>query len=365
MTFKEEVAKIYEQLGDGLSKKIFENRFLYYFTEDTRFSVDYILTLIPKLEDARIELKSILSLYNDIIVYGLGTGSRHVDILYGKDNVLAFCDSDVNKREMSIRKGYNVVSPEDMIAKFGQATILISAWRDNHIDEIVRFLSDSGFQKNQILIYRDILSNIDPRLLEIATAYNQYFDADIIKLTQDEVFIDVGCFDGTVSVEFAKRCNNQYKKIIAFEPNLKSNPNLCNNLQKMDNIMVYPYCLWHKESELCFENAGWFKGPTSRVVADLDDGALKIKAIKLDDILIKEAVATTFIKMDIEGAELNALKGAKQTILAHRPKLAISIYHKPEDIWQIPSYILSLHKDYDLRIRPYSLTGNELVLYAV
>ena len=365
MNFKEEVARVYERLGDELSRKIFENRFLYYFTGNTKFSVDYILTLIPKLEDARIELKSILSLYGDIIVYGLGTGSRHIDILYGKDNVLAFCDSDTNKREMAIRKGYNVISPEDMVTKFGQATILVSAWRDNHIDEIVRFLLDSGFQKNQILIYRDILNNINPRLLEIATAYNQYFDAEIIKLTQDEVFIDAGCFDGTVSIEFAKRCNNQFLKIIAFEPNLKSNSNLCKHLQKINNVMVYPYGLWHEEAELCFENAEKFRGPTSRVVADLDDDALKIKAVKLDDILIKEAFAATFIKMDIEAAELNALKGAKQTILAHRPKLAISVYHKPEDIWQIPLYIISLHEDYDLRIRPYSLTGNEMVLYAV
>ena len=71
------------------------------------------------------------------------------------------------------------------------------------------------------------------------------------------------------------------------------------------------------------------------------------------------------IKLDVEGAELKALQGAEKTILQCRPKLAVCIYHKPEDIVEIPAYLLSLHSDYKFYIRHYQMSANETVLYAI
>ena len=73
----------------------------------------------------------------------------------------------------------------------------------------------------------------------------------------------------------------------------------------------------------------------------------------------------TFIKMDVEGAELKSLMGACNTIRRDRPKLAISIYHKDKDMVRIPLYIRSLIPDYRLYVRHYSNNANETVLYAV
>jgi hypothetical protein len=69
--------------------------------------------------------------------------------------------------------------------------------------------------------------------------------------------------------------------------------------------------------------------------------------------------------MDIEGAELEAIKGAKRIIEEQKPKLAICVYHKPEDIWELPELILSYNKEYKFYIRHYSYKDNETVLYAV
>ena len=73
----------------------------------------------------------------------------------------------------------------------------------------------------------------------------------------------------------------------------------------------------------------------------------------------------TFLKMDIEGSELAALRGAERIIREQRPKLAICVYHKPEDMWEIPSFILSCHPDYKLYLRHHSMLADETVLYAV
>lgn len=71
------------------------------------------------------------------------------------------------------------------------------------------------------------------------------------------------------------------------------------------------------------------------------------------------------IKMDVEGAELESLKGARETILRNRPKLAICIYHKPEDMTEIPLYIKSLVPEYKFFVRHHSNYFAETVLYAI
>lgn len=72
-----------------------------------------------------------------------------------------------------------------------------------------------------------------------------------------------------------------------------------------------------------------------------------------------------FIKMDVEGAEIESLKGARQTILRDKPKLAICIYHKPQDLIELPRYIKTIVPEYKLYIRHHSNGPGENVLYAV
>lgn len=87
-----------------------------------------------------------------------------------------------------------------------------------------------------------------------------------------------------------------------------------------------------------------------------------IETVALDEFLHGERV--TFIKMDIEGVELDALKGAVRIIKEQKPKLAISVYHKADDIIEIPKLIMEMRPDYKLYLRHYSMLANEMVLYA-
>ena len=81
--------------------------------------------------------------------------------------------------------------------------------------------------------------------------------------------------------------------------------------------------------------------------------------------MINPEEKVTLIKMDIEGAELQSLKGAKRIIQHDKPKLAICIYHKPEDMVEIPLYIKELVPEYKLYIRHHSSNVSDTVLYAV
>ena len=93
-----------------------------------------------------------------------------------------------------------------------------------------------------------------------------------------------------------------------------------------------------------------------------ENGEELINTISLDDVLNGKKV--TFIKMDIEGAEYNALLGSEKTIKKWHPRMAISVYHKSEDILEIPALILNIESDYKFALRHYMSDYRETILYA-
>lgn len=92
------------------------------------------------------------------------------------------------------------------------------------------------------------------------------------------------------------------------------------------------------------------------------DGDTSIKVDKLDNIIDSYV---SFIKMDIEGAEQDAIEGAKKTIKKYHPRLAISAYHKADDIWKIPELILAIRSDYKIYLRHYTEGFTETVIFFI
>jgi len=189
------------------------------------------------------------------------------------------------------------------------------------------------------------------------TVDNQYFSEDIIKLSSEEVFIDCGAFIGDTVDMFRKKVNDKYKKIVCFEPDEANFIILNNSIKECPNIYVYNMGVYSKECEMKFD-AG--KSDTSSLN---ESGSNTIKVINLDNI--KDCNDATFIKMDIEGSELEALKGAENIIVNNKPKLAICIYHSEHDMIDIIKYVHELVPDYKLYVRQHSTYESETVLYAV
>ena len=107
-------------------------------------------------------------------------------------------------------------------------------------------------------------------------------------------------------------------------------------------------------------------GPGTQVhFADIK-GAKKVQSMKIDDFVFNNGLPRLdFIKMDIEGAEIEALKGAMRTIEKYRPKMAIAVYHKLPDFYEIPRLLCGIHKDYRIYFGHSTAHGDESVMFAV
>ena len=168
--------------------------------------------------------------------------------------------------------------------------------------------------------------------------------------------MDCGGYVGDTAAEFLRRTKGQYKKLIIFEPEICKGTIIQTNLKGYE-YDLYQYGVWSQSTVLKFDARG---DSTSFIT---ENGQIKIPVKALDDVILKER--PTFIKMDIEGSETEALKGCRRIIEEYKPKLAICIYHRPEDLFEIPLWIHSVNKDYRLLIRQYSSTRFETVCYAI
>ena len=188
----------------------------------------------------------------------------------------------------------------------------------------------------------------------------QYFLDDIIVWGEKELIVDCGAFDGDTVAEFLnkKPVSERFKyKVYAWEPDEKNYKILEEKYKNNENIITIPKATYSKKGQLAFAAEG---GEMSMLLNGADN---VVETDTIDAVLGKEKA--TFIKMDVEGSELEALVGAKEQIKMNKPRLAICIYHKQEDFWTIPKYIRELNKDYKFYIKTHSSMPTELVLFCV
>ena len=109
------------------------------------------------------------------------------------------------------------------------------------------------------------------------------------------------------------------------------------------------------------------RGPASKVRL-LEEGPTEdatARTLTIDDFVAQQGLdRVDFIKMDIEGAETEALKGAEQTIVRCRPKMAICLYHRPKDFVSIPRFLDRVYPDYRFALGHFTIHAEETVLYA-
>ncbi len=228
----------------------------------------------------------------------------------------------------------------------------------NEISEIYDIMADEKSKITLKCVLKSWLSADSTFLKEIYEP-NQYFTNTVIHLNENEVFVDCGAYNGDTFREFASKVNGKYKGYYGFEPQKECFDQLVKVCQgNKNNNVTLNLGVYDRKTQLKFDVQDDFSA--SNVT---EDGTQIIDVTALDNEILDNV---TFIKMDIEGSELPALRGAEKTIRKNKPKLAICVYHKKEDIVEIPKYIMSLGMDYKLYIRHHQkCSGTETVLYAI
>lgn len=364
MTEVETIEWVYDQLEDDESKFIFDRRRQFNETCDYKYIGDIIDKYVKEYSDYKWcpnkeqELVYKIKANNKkVIIFGSGYyGEKVLNLCKRNDLVIDFfCDNDKDKQGRKVNNEIPIISPEELLKKMYIEDYIIIVSPKFAYNQIVDMLIDMGISNTFIYRFVDYTSR---------TLTKQYFDDEIIQLNNNEVFIDGGCFDFRTSQIFLKRLDEMelnYRKIYAFEPDKINYEKSKEHIKKLNlkDVDIVKAGLWSKRDKLKFSSQG---NGASHILSLHDKEKNKVDVIALDEY-VREKV--TFIKMDIEGAELEALKGAKKILLKDKPKLAICIYHKKEDLWEIPFYIKTLVPEYKLYIRHYSNDANETVLYAI
>lgn len=191
-----------------------------------------------------------------------------------------------------------------------------------------------------------------------------YFDHEIWgNLSIDECFVDCGAYIGDTTEELLRRTPDFKGTIYQFEVDPIVYKKLYRNMEKYKgniDIISFPYGVSDKQIGIQIKN-----GEGNSRILQLQDKKeeLKSRVVRLDDILAGKQI--TFIKMDIEGSEWEALHGTEDIIKSQSPKLAICLYHRPEDLFRIPIYLKELVPSYKIYVRHYSCLLWDTVCYAV
>jgi FkbM family methyltransferase len=199
----------------------------------------------------------------------------------------------------------------------------------------------------------------NPEKFSLPSEKPQYFSDDISFPKGYSKFVDCGAYDGDTAYAL-KRYKGEAEAIVLFEPDNHNFKKLCENLQKERTAkeqFLFPCGVW-KNSEMLRFRSGI---KSSSGISDYGDTF--IQCIAIDEVI--GDFAPTFIKMDIEGAEFEALQGSERTIRKYVPDLAISVYHRIEHLWEIPLLIKQIEPSYRLYLRSHGLHGMETILYAV
>lgn len=329
-------------------------------------------------------LKEIQTGGEPLVLYGAGYCLRmFLDLLAESDiQIMGIVDGNKNKWGENVR-GIEIISWKQAKSVYPDMQVVITT---SHFDEIETSLRDDGFKgkihhlpmnayyKNSVYgcdflekyesrfqkvyeqfaddVSREVFINIlkhnmsfDDQYFENIRKYEiqGYFGTELFNNVENEVIVDGGAFDGDTIREFFSDPARKCKRIFAFEPDAVNYEKLSSEM-KSDKVVPVNAGLGRNKTIMNFIMGG---GVSSRID---NEGTEQIRIDTIDNVLKDEK--PTFIKMDIEGAEADALLGGKTVIGECMPVLAISAYHKMKDMFELVELIDELGAgNYDFYLR--------------
>jgi len=352
---KQKLEHIYTALIDEESRDWFDAKIEYMITREPDNFLNSLFALSRKYKKnwRHIGMERFVKgkEYQGIVVYGCGHDGKATKEILDLCGYPITCWCDSSKQIVGSEvKGLKVISTEELVENYRECLVIVASTK--YKSEIKERLRAFGFPLERVAAFSD-------NAYDWAITGIQYFD--MFSPSKKEVFIDGGSYNGDTVFDFIKWNRENEYKVYSLEPMQGMYEYILKRLEKynISNVRALNCAAWDKKEELFFRDMV----DGSRVVRGGNREGVKVDGETIDDIVGMDEV--TFIKLDVEGAELEALKGASRTIQKYRPKIAVCIYHMPTDILDIGNYLLELNSDYKFAIRHYTLTIYETVLYAI
>jgi FkbM family methyltransferase len=192
------------------------------------------------------------------------------------------------------------------------------------------------------------------------TTGDRFFIPEVTALMHaHECLLDAGGHHGSVIEAFLARTKGRFRRIVAFEPDPANRAALERCLAKRlpdhPDVTVHDFALADEQGEASFHDGLGYASQLSST------GRLRVCTRPLDAL----EIAPSFVKLHVEGGELAALQGARETLLAHRPIVATTIYHNADGIWRTPLWLMETLPDYRFLLRNHSWCGTGSVVYAI
>lgn len=184
--------------------------------------------------------------------------------------------------------------------------------------------------------------------------HQQYFEP-FLELGSNEVFCDVGSFDGFTTEQFITLVEGKYDHIHVFEPIPMQRQQIEERLHSSRRLTVWPYALGSGRGEVRFSSSG----SASRFDPQ---GDIVVQIRSLDDLGIE---GPTLIKVDVEGHERDFIEGARETLRTFRPKVAIAAYHRWDDLYVLSAALVELLAPCKVFLRHYTEGYTETDLFVV
>lgn len=247
-------------------------------------------------------------------------------------------DSVIEKIEQ-INKKHTVYAPDVPVAGGGLFCRQFVKEHEKEFDFAFHQLADEESRR----VYLDIINfKISGKIEYLLRSFGEKEEVyqNILQLNTNENILDLGAYDGDTIREFLSFTGGRYQSITALEPDKKNFKKLLKNTDTLKNIKCLNMGAWNQKDTLIFSTKA---GRNSRLSAEGE----QVKVTDIDSLNIP----ATFIKMDIEGSELKALDGMKQTIKNNHPKLYVCAYHRNEDLYSLPAKILETDSSYKIYFR--------------
>ncbi|MBH0189940.1 MAG: FkbM family methyltransferase [Nitrospira sp.] len=189
----------------------------------------------------------------------------------------------------------------------------------------------------------------------------RYFIPEVVSILRDqEVFVDVGAHKGEIAKVFRETVNNRFAEILMFEPDARNADVIKAGLQSLPEYVrrrhrLLPQALCRQTGKQPFFSQLGYGSQLCWFGHDM------VEVTALDDT----DIAPSYLKLHLEGHELDALQGAEKTIRRHRPIISVTTYHSEAGLWQLPSWLMATLMDYRFYLRLHSWCGTGAVMYCL